>query len=287
MRNLRTVTKIYLVFLLLIFMLFGVGGVGLYFMRGIEGDVGTLVEVSSPLLRTSGELIDRIETVDGEIKGVLALTERRAIRQAARRIEVEEGEIREKIALLGRLAPRMMGELGLERLSALRREYFGKARQVVSAHLGRLDREAALLRMARACMVRKRELEKRIMALAAESETAVNEKEEVGRTLAQSGEATVEGMADLLAELFERDYAMLRGATRLRDYLRRMEGVTRDYLNGTGDQVLAAADGEFRKIAQKFRARLGNIERRARTDGEKAYMDRVFSAGGADRKSVV
>ena len=81
-----------------------------------------------------------------------------------------------------------------------------------------------------------------LAGLAIRSETEMSGSEDFGKTLVQSGDATVEDLDQLLSETFNQTYPLVQNTYKVMRYLMQLQDVSRAYLAEHELEQLAAIE---------------------------------------------
>ncbi len=111
-----------------------------------------------------------------------------------------------------------------------------------------------------------------------QAETAMNEKEENSRVLILSGDATIQELADMMEEIFNDNYPMVKGATRLTQYLVELQDIARTYLSQEDETELDDLSSVFEKRCRSFQSQQKRLESRARLEELKVTIAELTTA---------
>jgi len=111
-------------------------------------------------------------------------------------------------------------------------DFFEQARTSINAYqqMLQLQQETMLEQKYEAFRKQRQELDQIVGELGDRGKANINQKEDVGRTLEQSGSATPEDFVTLLVDLFETDYPVVEGTFSLERYLIQLEDLANIYI---------------------------------------------------------
>ncbi len=148
-----------------------------------------------------------------------------------------------------------------------------------NAMLQAFEAEMAASRMARqrldAFEALRGRLTKTLETFAKESEGRMGANEDGGKTLIQSGAATMDEIGMLLDDTFNKSFPVLKGAYALMRYAGELENVARNYVSVQDASKLPDLEKSFAKLIKKSHSRLRKIKSRVKSDEEKARIKQL------------
>ena len=139
-----------------------------------------------------------------------------------------------------------------------------------NAMLQAFEAEMAASRMARqrldAFEALRGRLTKTLETFAKESEGRMGANEDGGKTLIQSGAATMDEIGVLLDDTFNKSFPVLKGAYALMRYAGELENVARNYVSVQDASKLPDLEKSFAKLIKKSHSRLRKIKSRVKSD---------------------
>ncbi|MDM8548875.1 methyl-accepting chemotaxis protein [Desulfobacterales bacterium HSG2] len=268
----KLLTKLPMAFLLLFA---AIGGTGLFFTGQIRDKVMIFSDTASPMVQTAGELFHKMHESRIATLELLALTDEQKISEQAGILEESDSMLRKTLNRLSRLIAKGNVRLNIQSLEESHQKFFSQVRKVIAAHRAKLLREAAAGQHLENFEKQRKELGTVLTDLANRSDAAINEKEDAGKTLAQSGEATAEEMADLLSELFSQDYFLAKGASKLTLYLIRMRNASGAYLAEKDPEKLPGIAEEFRHVAKLADSRIKKLLRHGKHEADRESLRKI------------
>ena len=247
--------KLCLAFSALIIIMGGVGGIGLLYSTKIYN----LLDRTTPLINASTELQRALiaylsifhNNDDGQSEARLEILERLKTHFHAtdELLSSESG----KTATLGR----NQEETFFQHARAGIEEY-----QRLLAFQQQISLERHIVNF----QAQRRELDEMLGKLAEQSEAKINQKEDAGRTLVQSGSASVEDLSHVLDELFNVYYPILESAFTLQRYLIQLEDVSKSYLIEQDEMSFQAIADEFSNLLKLAKSRVKRLQARVKDE---------------------
>jgi hypothetical protein len=285
LHNMRLITKLLVAFFFMAAMIAGAGGIGLFSMKKIE--LLARSDVSSPLIKATGELIDQMERGHIATLELLSAKEKQEIEKGIKAIEGLDDKFHEKRGQLSQVVKMGNIQMDVQGLTQTYEKFLKEAREMIAAHQTKVAKEAATGQKLMDFEKRRQELDVLLVNLSNRSEAAINEKEDQGKTLAQSGKASVSDMDNLLSELFSQDYPFVQGALKLQRYLMQLLEISRAYVIEKDAKNLAATQERFERAAKEAESRLKRVASRARSAEDKQLMQELDKGFGSLKESVL
>ena len=282
-RGMRLSFKLTLSFLLLVVIIGITGGAGLLVINKIQGKIGILSEVASPLVNITGELGDTLQRAHIASLEVLTLRDEQAIQKQTKLVKELEGKFRENLERLPAISAKGNIHFDTQTVDDTQQKLFKHARELIAAHQTKITKSTAGLK---AFEKQRIELYALLNDFGNRAHSAVNEKEDRGKTLVQSGDATLEDMWDLLDNLFSQDYLFVQGAANLQRYLMHLQDISRAYINEHELEKLKAIEKKFQSNFKKVNSRLKRLKSRVKSEENKRDFKAVVE-GFAKLKDIV
>ncbi len=229
------------------------GGAGLWVINGIGRTVANYSETTAPLVEQSALL--RQEAQRARLTLFEALSRSRNDEPASRanldnfNRESEQGlsrvsELLKRAGIDADANPAVLAlaafaHYATEILDARKAEV--EAWQSLSATVDRFDQQI-------------RDLDTQLLALAAQSETRMSEREDRAKTLVQSSRATVEALGQVLDETFNENYPIVQGAYKLMRYTVLIQEAARSATSNDDDVHLLQVEKQVRQYLATARS---------------------------------
>ena len=267
--------KLVTAFLFLVLIMCGLGGASLFFVEQIKRDIQVLTDVASPLFQQTGALVEKMQASTSALSELLTLKDEQKIQEQAKDLDGIEKAFRENIDRLN--ATLKTGNIQLDAQAVVQAQdaFFQKAREIIAAHQTGLKTEDTERQLLHGFKKQCSELDKILSVFVGLQKGLINEKEENGKRMSESGDATVAGMNDLLSELFSRDYFLLNGGTTLRRYLVQLQELVQAFTSESNMARLPGIEKKFTKIDKKIGSRLKRLKSRLRGKENKAFYGKL------------
>lgn len=276
--RLKLSLKLILSFLLMAVIIGAVGSAGLFFIDKIQKKVATLSEVAFPMVMTTARMSDSILGANIESMATLILEDQKAIDRQGEVIKVFEEDYRTNMSRLLEILGKTETDDESEAIDRTRQIFFDRVRELIEAQKKKIAVQGASLG---AFEKQRKALDAELRKMMNSALTAINEKEDIGRTLIQAGDARMEDMEVLLSELFGQDQALVQAAFKLQMYLMELQDLSRAFIAERDANRLAEIEKDFQKTAKKLQSRLKRVKYFARSGDNKRSYDfivREFSA---------
>ena len=272
-RNLKLRNKLGLGFLALVVLIATSGASGLYYVNRIERAVGDFADLASPLFDRATDLENDIQAVQIATLSALADPTAANARNAVSIITAKAARIAEDVANLQKVSD--AGSLGLD-LAAVRSgqaKFLEIARQMMEALAARAERRAATHEALTAFESQAIALNKKLDQVAAKGEAAMTEREDGGRTLIQSGNATIKDLGAMLEKTFGETYPVLQSTYRLQGYVTELLQHTGAFEAETQADKLPDIEKEFANSMKQAQNRLKKLLSRAGEDSKPTVIE--------------
>jgi methyl-accepting chemotaxis protein len=261
--KLKLAGSLYVSFILVSLMSVVSGGAGLFFLTQVQH---ILSHSATPVLNTAGELTDNIHKTHIAALHMLALEDPGRIKENLKEIDGLDKYFSDKSDYLTRIIAK--GDIPLDTgiLIKTQRAFIKAVHQTLSARQSVSEKKKSVSQMLEKYQKQHHKLVSWISEIADHSEAAINKKEDRGKTLQQSGQASVDDMVNILMELFETDYYLLQNVSKIRNYLISLTEVCTRYLAETDKNKLGEIEKQFITDIKNIRSRLKRMEPRVQTD---------------------
>jgi methyl-accepting chemotaxis protein len=263
--------KLVAAFLFMVLIMCGLGGASLFFVEKINRDVQILTDVASPLFQHTGALVEKMQASTTVLFELLTLTDEKKIQGRTEELGRIENEFRENIDRL--TVTIKAGDIQLDAQAVVRAQdvFFKKVHEIITTHQTTLKMKDAERQLFHGFEKKYQEADKCLGSFLAMQQASMNEKEEKGKMMADSGDATVEEMNDLLSEMFSRDYFLLSGGTTLSRYLVQLRELVEVFVSESNMTHLVDIEKKFGKIQKKVMSKLKRLKSRLRSKEKKAF----------------
>ena len=267
--------KLILGFIFLSLLIGASGGSGLFFVNKISNAVGIFSDVSSPLVDETTALVENMQKMHIAMLEALAQTDADNDRRHATELTDLDATTQQALGRLTRLSTEGRLDLDLDEAAGWQREFVAQAREMLASHRTQLTKETVAKDRLRVFEAQRLKLDALLAEFAGRSETVMSGREDLGKTLVQSGEATVAGLDEILDETFNQSYPMVQNTYKLMRYLMQMQDVSRAYLGEQDIEQLPAIEKRFAKAVKGSHSRLKRLVRRVKTGQDKAGVDKI------------
>jgi len=148
----------------------------------------------------------------------------------AQKLAAFDATFQEGVAKLQQLAANGKRELDLADVVAKQRAFVKQAHDGLNSHQTKVSQGAIAVQRLRDFETQRQELDILLAAFTKESEAAMTEREDRGKTLTQSGNATVAMLSELLSDSLTESYPIVQGSYKLMRYLVQMQDIARNYV---------------------------------------------------------
>jgi len=248
------------------FIIGAIGAAGLFFINTIQKKVAIFSDVASPMILTTVQMSDTMLSANIESMIALTLSDENAILQQSELLKKYGEEFDKSMVRLSPILERAKINFNPEAIEQTQKTFFLTAHEMIAAHLKKTTIQSASLNI----------FEKKYKAVDTELNklmnralAAVNEKEDRGRTLIQSGDARMADMEEFLAQLFGQDQSLINGVFTLQKYLMALQDLSRAFITQDNSEMLPAIEEDFQQTQKKIAARLKRLKRLTQTKENK------------------
>ncbi len=261
------------IFLLVMMCISGTGG--LFYIAQIKGNIATLTDTATPLFEVSNDLLAHMQAVSSNLLELLRSADGQEIETKSGEIQAVQNDFDQALEKLRAIITEGSISLSIEDLIKAKDSFFQKIPQIIKAYQLKLSKEAALREQVSQSEKLHSGVDQELAGLLARGKAAMTEKEDRGKTMVQSGSATVKDMEAILSELFNQDYYVVDGATSLRTYLVQLNGLARTYAAEQDPGRLGGTQKKYETLVKKFKSRFKRLKSRLKTDEDKAAYKKI------------
>ena len=262
--------KFILIFGFTIAMIFLSGMAGLFYVNRIQSSVFTLTDRAAPLFNTSVKLSETLQETNITLLNIVRARDSNAIPPLSTAIDQLKQTFEDDMDQLDRLISKGNIRIDAPPLHQTETEFFGMIPTLTKARMSTIDSETRVKKQFNDFMKILKQCDKALAGIMKRAKSEINEKEDRGRTLVQSGTATSEKIEALLSELFNRDYYVVDGVTTARNYLVQLSDTMKTYTAQNDTNRLSAIEKKFEKIVKKTGRRLKRVKSRLTSQQDKA-----------------
>lgn len=258
--------KLSLAFLVLLFLMGTLGGAGLLYSRKIQ----ILLDNTTPLVKTSTNLQNSLISY----LALFNLNDEQHIQEQMTRLD----ELTENFYATQKQLCDLCERADIQfTTQSGTQEIFEQARESIAAYQDILSfqKQVDIESKIEAFHKQRQELDAILHEFAARQEAAINQKEDTGRTLEQSGRATVDDYTNFLLELFQADYPLAAGAFKLQRYIIQLEDISNSYLVEQEPNLLPTIEKEFSHHLKLANSRVKRLKARAQSENDKQDVQRL------------
>jgi HAMP domain-containing protein len=266
------------------------GGAGLWFVNDIGKSVTTLAEVASPLVDSANELILTAATAQMSIAGALRDRTPSAITAAEASVLMQQVTIKKLFERMKQLSASSEEATAIsvpiidaEELAA---QFLDQAQQTIGALKTNAKLESQAVQAQGELEKAFESLDANVKVLTERSESAMNEFEDGGRTLQQSGNATVYELQKILNSALGDTYPLLKAAYRLRSRIDSMHEVARVAGGETDSALMPKLTEEFAKLLKGAQDLRRQVEARGNDDVKQRALAMVPSMNRVEQLAL-
>ena len=278
--NMKLQLKLILCFVFLSALIGVSGGSGLVFVNRIAASIGVFSEVSSPLVDEATGLVSGMQKMHVALLDVLVRRDVEQIKAAEANIAELDGAAKKGFERLRQLSVEGQLDLDIDGAVATQREFVGQAHELLASHRVKLAKEAEAQQQLQEFQKQRQALEGLLTTFAHQAEARMSETEDRSRTLLQSGDATMEGLEDMLSETFGQAYPQVQGSYKILTYLMRIQDISRAYVTQRNADRLPELDNQFKKFVKHTNSWLKRLKARARDEQVKKDIGKITDGFG-------
>ena len=295
-RYLKTIrSKLIVSFAMLSLLVLAASGTGWFFVDRIstsaQESTTQFTTVVSPVSLRTIALIAAAQNARAAILQAAQASDEAALKTHGAAYERVEQPMQAEVQALGDLVAKSGLAIDTAALAATQQEFNEIAKRVMTVQADRLQKLAKTNAQLEAFEKKRAELDELLGSFAKQAEQNMSAREDGGRTLIQSGDATMEGISVIFDEIFNTSYPVLRGSYAVLGYLTRLQEEARGMIaagdTATLDELQEASNKNFKRVGKRLksmRPRLDGAENRAThktiTDGFTALKALVQGEDG-------
>lgn len=255
------------------------GGAGLWFVNDIGKSVTTLAEVASPLVDSANELILTAATAQMSVADALRDRTPAAIAAAGTSLQAQQVTIKKTFEQMKQLSAgsAQATAISVPILDAeeLATQFLDQAQQTVDALKSNATLEAQAVQAQAELEKAFDSLEANVKALTERSEAAMNTFEDGGRTLQQSGSASIYELEKILDAALSETYPLLKAAYRLRSRIDAMHETGRVAAGESESSMIPQLTDEFAKLLKNAMDLRRQVEMRGNDEVKQSALAMV------------
>jgi methyl-accepting chemotaxis protein len=274
-RDLRLQTKLILGFLFLSILICISGGVGLFMMNKTQANIGDVTEVAVPLANVAAALQGNTQTLNGVLLDALSQRDVNSVNSSRARIAELKTAGAEELSRLQTLSTRSGLDLNVESVVTIQQSLAQQANDALVAHGTNLTNTAAQDKRLEAFEVLRQKIDKQLSGYAREAQSAMSGMEDGGRTLIQSGDATIEAMGAMFTEIFDSKYPQVQISYKVLNYLVKTQDLARTYVATSETKSLEKIAKKIKGTTKKMKSWTRRLAAKAPGDEAKALLKSV------------
>ncbi|MBN1765582.1 MAG: HAMP domain-containing protein [Sedimentisphaerales bacterium] len=234
-------------------------------------------EVATPITENAGSLAANIQKSQVVSQEILTCTDEAAIQACLDKIDTLDSSFNAGQETLTDLCRSLDDKLKINIQTAInaQKAFVTQTHAMTDAQKTKLEKSQQasqrLTDFENQCKI----LNETLFEFTRQAETAMNEKEETAKTMAMSGDATVEVLGEIIEETFNDNYPLVIGAATLTKYLIQLKDVAHIYLNERDAEQLQALEEKFQKLAKSFASNQKRLQSRLQTEESKTTFQNL------------
>jgi methyl-accepting chemotaxis protein len=269
MRNLKLRPKMILSFIVMSLLVGGAGGLGLYYVGQIQSSIMVVCEVGNPLSNAAFVMTDEMKKADFALQQVLLAASEEDMASRGAALPEHTRRLEEGLARLKSLLAQGIVKIDTAAVAEQQKNFFTIADETVAAYRQVLQTEKKTEEARAVLAARFSAFSAALTDFANRWQAAINEKEDKGKTLVQSGGATVTVMEGLLDEMFQADVPMMTGANLILRYLTELQEGVAAFVNEHDDEErLAGLEKTLAAVLKKAEGQQKRLQRRVQNDAD-------------------
>ena len=222
--------KLIYAFVLLVIMIAGAGSSGLFFISQIKNNISTLSDISSPLSKVSSSLANDMLKSNIIVLNILSLTDKEEIKIQESVLMESEKSFSKNFEHLSLLLKKGNIKLDIKKVKDTHRNFIDLSKKAIKGYLVRLDQEQTSKISLENFNTQRQKFDKNLNSFVEAAQIAIGEKEDKGRTLSMTDEATAKQVSDLLLDMFAKDLPVLYRAGTLQVFLIQLQDLLKIYI---------------------------------------------------------
>ena len=254
--------KLIYAFVLLVIMIAGAGSSGLFFISQIKNNISTLSDISSPLSKVSSSLANDMLKSNIIVLNILSLTAKEEIKIQESVLMESEKSFSKNFEHLSLLLKKGNIKLDIKKVKDTHRNFIDLSKKAIKGYLVRLDQEQTSKISLENFNTQRQKFDKNLNSFVEAAQIAIGEKEDKGRTLSMTDEATAKQVSDLLLDMFAKDLPVLYRAGTLQVFLIQLQDLLKIYIAEHEIENLSVHRDNFETLAKKITSRLKRLKRK-------------------------
>lgn len=257
--------KLFIAFLFLVSIIGITGGAGIYFIKKIQ----VLSDSASPLVNTTRSINDQLNRsriAMAELSGIKKETQ---FSEHKKHLNDLRNNFEKDLSQLAEMAENVNLNIDISQVNSLKEAYFNLFSEAVSARQEVLRKASEIQQSLDTFENERIAVDQLVVSIGNRNEARLNEIEDQGRTIEQSGRATVKDYTKLLEEMYSESYPMVTGAGKLQKYLIQLQDTVKTYLAETETTHLNIIEQKFQKSTKAISNRIKRLTPRARSTENK------------------
>jgi len=251
----------------------------LFYLKKIQN---ILTQEATPLIKIGGELVGNIREVHNAVSRETENEEQ--IKEMMKIADKCNILFTETIYYMIAISEKVNITFDVKQTIALQKDMMRTADKVISARKRLILKKAVLTAENNKSDKQEKEINHIIINFSDKNQAAVNEREERGKTLEQSGTAKVHDLSVIITDLFGTNIFSIYSASKLQFYMLKIEDVSNEYLNETDSEKLSEIEKEFTKIMKLAEYRVRMMKERGSGD-DKDDID-AYEKGLSNLKEI-
>ena len=285
----------------IILLLMGILGIsGIFSLHKIASNIEFITNVTSPISQKSTELVDNMREISVDLTDMLKNNNMKKVKiqtkeilDKSKKFEIKLSELLEIISSnninlstitlyktqsvffdnmsLSLLTQQkvLLDFLEVEEMKTYLKEQESKLEKI------KKDKTLKLQYYLKTFNEERKDIDKLLITLLNNSTSKMNSKEDMGKTMSQSNDVTIEEMGALLDELFNEDYYLISGITKLQNYILQLQDLVSSSVFQKDTTKLLSMKKQFLKTSKKFRSRLKRLNSRIKSKYERSTYEDI------------
>ncbi|MEZ4528998.1 MAG: methyl-accepting chemotaxis protein [Desulfobacterales bacterium] len=244
---------------LFIFLICAMGAGGLIAVSKIHGKIKILSEVIHPSAANS--LVENLRQSQIAISNLPQAKDESALSGFEKAVALYEASSQNQLQSLNEKLQESDIRVDLEPIREMRAGFFDQVLKVMESHRHQNAMEKEVNARIQSFRTQHHSLQDLLDIFITDAQASLNKKEDGGRTLVQSGYATIEDMHDLLKNLFESNVPLLAGGISLQGYLIQLQRIAETYVSEKDSGRLKKLRNDFEQTGKKIGNRIKKLNR--------------------------
>lgn len=265
-------TKLLGGFLFLALLIGATGFSGWIFINRADRSVETLARVAAPLAETALYLLNEMNSMREIVAQGIGADEDAGVAWAVKQLGEVDVRITQRVERIRGLAAEHGLPVDVSAATATHIKFVDVANAAMRAQRDHLIADLSVEQQFIRFEELRREIEQRISGFVARAETRMGEREDRGKTLIQSGNATAETVGGILEETFGTSYPVVQNAYKTLRYLAQLQDSVRAFVTERDTKQLPVARDRFDKTAKAVDGVLKRLAGRVESDTDRQEL---------------